>query len=838
MTGELHFPGSGIDNKEIAVSFGSVLSSVDAANAFSVEGNKHVPGLAMAYGRDGKILLLQVVPDPAGGLKLSLDAASTAQALLFLHPFVCVSDAEEAKMVLNRIVGLPEYDALRAYLTAQLAKNPYALGQQDSELDTRVSAALLAYLESYPSQISRTLSLQSAAQMEQSSKTSAAPEILPNVETGGLRLSWEGGDKFRMSNSYCRWVWCQTSSDSFMLLPSGDFLDAVKPGGVPFAPSTREFTYGLIPGGDTLRVSNYGYGFLQSKSNSWHNLSFAERRKAHYAGITTAIFELGRHSLAVITNVVIPAFGKQVPDLVQKDAQLISFIFNETSNLQRLDQYIAANDPWGASFWIVKQFLSRMVNSAAYREAFCTVTGIVLTEGGLGALARWLAAPVSAIMGANSITQGFRAVLGFNRSFFRTSFKAWREYTDFGGVQGYVGDKQSGKGIEGVSVKLLGDENNPMHPAHEQTTSNTGYYRFENIGVGEKSLSASKTGYKSATVNVVIAKNKFLDQDIILEKQTSGLAGKVVNEILQHHGVTPANFKGEVSITVREIGGKQQQFSTWTNDGVYGLTLTYGSWWIVAAHEDYRADSVRVDVTQTGDMNAPRDLVLKPAPTMTASITLDMENNGYDRNDDKINIAFPQVGLRKPQLHDVGCPYGGNPMLTMAGAGMNGSSIESFDFIEIGLAASMINQPDSYPVGGADYWGCSPASAPCAVVFGTTRKKCQLTEAIRSPMSFSFMQDPEDRGCNCGITAPGNIYLTAWGVELGDLVAGEFTLDLAGWKTCECGGNDTNNDGRIDTWNVSCARARVDVHFRFLVGTDYLITFKPSQTRSEKGPLD
>lgn len=839
MTGELHFPGSSIDNKEIAVTFGSDLSSVDAGYVFSVDGNKHVPGLAMASGREGKILLLQVVPDPAGNLNLSLDAASTAQALLFLHPFVCVSDAEEAKVVLNRIATLPEYNALRTYLTAQLGKNPYALGERNSELDTRVNAALLAYLESYPSQVNRTLSLQSAAEVEQSAKISAAaPEILPNVETGGLRLSWEGGDKFRMHNSYCRWVWCQTSSDSFMLFPSGDYLDAIKSGGVSFAPSTRDFTYTLIPGGDTLRVSNYGYGFLMIKSNSWHDLSFAERRKAHHAGITTAIFELGRHTLAVITNVVIPAFSKRVPDLVQKDAQLVSFLFSETANLQRLDQYIAANDPWGASSWIVKQFLSRMVNSAAYREAFCTATGIVLTEGGLGAVAKWLAAPISAVLSANSITQGFRSVLGFNRSFFRTKFKAWQEYTDFGGVQGYVGDKVSGKGIEGASVRLLGDDNNPMHPAHEQTTSNTGYYRFANIGVGEKSLTAIKTGYKSATVSIIITKNKFLDQDILLEKQTSGFTGKVVNEIFQHHGIVPPYFKGEVSITAREIGGKKQQFSILANDGVYGIALTLGSWWIIATHEDYRADSVRVDVTQAGEFNAPRDLVLKPAPTMTASITLDMENNGYDRNDDKITIVFPQVGLRKPQPHDVGCPYGGNPMVTMAGAGMNGGSNETFDFIEIGLAASMIDQADSYPVGGVDYWGCSPASAPCAVVFGTTRKKCQYSESISAPMHFSFEQDPDNRGCNCGIISPGDIYLTAWGTNLGDLVAGSFNLDLAGWKTCECGGNDTNHDGRMDTWKVSCARARVDVQFRFLVGTDYLIIFKPSQARGEKGPLD
>jgi hypothetical protein len=71
-------------------------------------------------------------------------------------------------------------------------------------------------------------------------------------------------------------------------------------------------------------------------------------------------------------------------------------------------------------------------------------------------------------------------------------------------------------------------------------------------------------------------------------------------------------------------------------------------------------------------------------------------------------------------------------MVTMAGAGMNGGSNETFDFIEIGLAASMIDQADSYPVGGVDYWGCSPASAR-AQFSCTTRKKCQYSESISAP---------------------------------------------------------------------------------------------------------
>ncbi len=830
MDGTLIFPGTVVNANEITVSFGSNVGTVDTSKNFSIAGNEHVAGLAMASDQDGKILLMQIAPNPTAKLKLNLDATSTAKALVFLHPFVCNSDPSDAETILNRLDSLEQFVNLHDYLEGKLADDPRALNVADPVLDAYVSDVIRAYVESFPSQIRRLFPLianSKSATAEQA--LDSPPEIVPSTEKGGLRLTSEGGDKFRIQNSYCRWAYCTTPTDSFFIFPSGDFLDMIKSQGTPFPPSKRDFNYHLTPGGDTLKLNVYGYGFLMIDANRWHDLSMEERNFAHLGGAMTAIWELGRHTMSVVANVVVPIASDRIAELVKNDIKLISFVYTELANLQRLNAYVEANDPSGAAYWIVKQFLSRIVNSDDYRQAFFDVAGIVITSQALQALGKWVAVPLKATLAFNSVTQGFRAVLGFNSSLFRTSFVAWKEYTDFGAVQGYVGDKQSGLGISGAVVQLLGDENNPMHPSHEQTTSNTGYFRFDNIGVGEKSLQVTKSGYETATVGIVIAKNQTIDQNIILEKQTGGLGGNVMNQILQRHGINPPYFTDAVEIEAKQIGGNHQYLTTTANEGSYTLSLPIGEWWVVASHDDYKPDSFRINVQQSGSVTAPRDLMLVPDPSMTGTVYFDMDNNGHYESNNQ--LTFPQVGLRKPTLFSDECVFGGSPLMTMSGAGVRGVSNSDFDFVEIGLASSLIEEAGAYPVGGVDYWGCSGFDVKCAVVFGTTSHLCRYEQTIDAPMQFGFFQDPEDLGCNCGVTAPGDVYLTDWGTELGDLVAGAINIDLAGWNTCDCSGKDTNDDGKVDEWEVDCAKARVSVDFRFLVGTDYLIEFKPGQSK-------
>ncbi len=836
MNGTLVFPGAVVAANEITVSFGSNVATVDTNRSFSIVGNAHIAGLAMASDQDGKVLLMQIVADPETDLKLNLDATSTAKALVFLHPFVCNCDHSDAEAILDRLDSLEQFVSLRDYLVSKIEADARTLSVSDPLLDALVSEVIRAYVESFPSQIHKLFPL-IGCDKPGTAQTSldSPPEIVPSTEKGGLLLTSEGGDRFRIQNSYCRWAYCTTPTDSFFIFPSGDFLDMIKSQGTPFPPSRRDFTHQLVAGGDTLRLNVYGYGFLMIDANRWHNLSMDERNLAHMAGAMTAIWELGRHTMSVVANVVVPAGSDRIADLVKNDIKLVSFVYTELANLQRLNAYVEANDPSGASYWIVKQFLSRIVNSDDYRQAFYAVSGVAISSQALQALGKWIAVPVKAALAFNSVTQGFRAVLGFNSSMFRTSFVAWKEYTDFGAVQGYVGDKQSGLGISGAVVQLLGDENNPMHPAHQQTTSNTGYFHFENIGVGEKSLQATKSGYKTVTVGIMVVKNQTIDQNIILEKQTGGLSGMVLNQILQYHGITPPYFADDAEIEAKQIGGNQQLLRTSSSSGAYTISLPVGNWWIVASHEDYKADSFQVSVQQAGNITAPRDLILVPDPSMTGTVYFDMDNNGNYESSNQLN--FPQVGLRKPALFADQCDFGGSPLMTMLGTGVRGASNSDFDFVEIGLTSSLIEEAGNYPVGGIEYWGCSAFDVKCAVLFGTTLRLCRYEQTIDAPMVFSFYQDPDALGCNCGVTVPGDIFLTEWGTELGDVVAGAINLDLSGWKTCDCSGSDSNDDGTNDEWEVDCAKVRISIDFRFLVGTDYLIEFRPGQSKGNMTPL-
>jgi hypothetical protein len=94
-------------------------------------------------------------------------------------------------------------------------------------------------------------------------------------------------------------------------------------------------------------------------------------------------------------------------------------------------------------------------------------------------------------------------------------------------------------------------------------------------------------------------------------------------------------------------------------------------------------------------------------------------------------------------------------------------------------------------------------------------------------MTFTFEGDPEEPGCACGISQPGNVYITEWGTQLGDLVVGQITVDLHGWASCYCDADDTDQDGINDDYDVDCARAHAQIDFRLLVGTDYLVTWAP-----------
>jgi hypothetical protein len=259
--------------------------------------------------------------------------------------------------------------------------------------------------------------------------------------------------------------------------------------------------------------------------------------------------------------------------------------------------------------------------------------------------------------------------------------------------------------------------------------------------------------------------------------------------------------------------------------------LPAGTWWIKADYENYQPDSFLATIDSEGAVSGLRDLVLHPDPSMDGQIYLDMNNDGsYETS---FTIEIPVIGLDVPGL--ASCPVGGGNVQTLEVSGVRGNSNSDFDYLYFGFDVAQITGSGIYPTGGLMHLGCSANGSPALVWYITSRRNCS-GDLGYGPMSFGLLGDPEVPGCDCGITNPGNLYLTDWGTELTDLVAGGVTIDLPGWANCYCSSGDEDGDGIDDDITVECAKARLNIDFKLLVGTKYLVTWTPLGSATRPGP--
>jgi len=817
--GTVHLPESSyLTYEDIALGFGERDVAVSTDGAFSIAGNQHLPGIAMARDLWGEPILMAVVPDPVEGLQVTVDVHSTALALAFLHPFVCSSNPDYAEEVVTDLESLSELGELESLLSEQLSGDVLALVYDNPDLEDALSRVVEAYVNSYPPTTSLLAVL--PAHRSPSTPQDDDVQILPYGQVSGHQLNWKGGSSFEILNSYGRWAYCTTPSDSFFLWPNGDFLDLLK-ATQPWAPSTKSFTMSVPPNSDTQYVSVYGYGFSPMAGNDWDSLNATERLHANAAGIATIVVELCGQMLAVVTNTSRTLGNEEVASRL--GGTIVGLLLSDGVLMSQVSAYIAVNDPWGLSWHLTKHVLSELTVNPSFRSAFVAATGMALTDGALSKLASWLSVPAKAVMTFNSVSSVMKTALGLSSARFKTSFAVWRDVIEYGSVRGQVADAEDGSPLTGAVVTLTGDENNPLNPDHEVTTGSDGYYRFDYIGAGPKSISASKSGYTPKAIGVVIETDAEITANITLQRGGAGVSGRVLNGIFVHHNIQSGLFSESLELVAIHAGGVEVNRYLYVNNGTYTMALPAGSWWIKAQYEDYKPDSFLVTVPGSGGVSAPRDLVLEPNPSMTGQIDIDMNNDGTFET--SFEITFPSVGLTSPTLAP--CAPGGNGANTMMGMAGQGTSYANFDFVYVGFSTTTITGPGVYPVGGLYPFGCLSGGTQTIGWLGTSRRQCNNPDGS-GPMSFTIIGDPETPGCDCGISQPGNVFVTDWNSELGGLVAGGVTADLAGWANCHCSSSDEDGDGIDDDYDVTCARARLHLDFRFLVGTDYLVGWMPS----------
>lgn len=804
LEGHVDFPADGlVDVETIQVGFGANETNLSDSGGFALNGNGGIPGLAMAYGEDEIALLMAVVPDPENAGSVVLDAHSTALALVFLNPFVCTSDAEETEDVLARLETLPELYVLEQVLTSRLIVSPEALLTEDDGIDAALTDVLATYLNSYASAALAPGGMESGAP-EDAPASESGISIVPDWQESGHRLTHTGGSQFKITNSIGRWAYCLTPEEDFYLFPNGTLMDILK--GNPWAPSERAFSMDVAFGEEATEVNVYGLGWSPGDDNSWDDLSNLEQEYALNAGMATVLLEFVPQLVSVVTNTSTTLGRGQMGK-----AQIIQMLgyLKRADIIAKCEQYIQADDPMGMVKFLSETVVKEFIGNEQFRATFLQALGMTLSDGALKRVAGWILVPVRAFLTVDAITNSVKTALGFYNAQFRTTFEVWNETIEIGNVSGGVYDRDSGMGIGGAAVVLEGDDGNPMSPSHDYETGSAGSYYFHNIGAGTKTIRASKQGYQPGSVSVYIVKDSTVVAPQLILTPVSGTAtGRVLDGIRQAAGLADPTFKKDLMLRVTQQDGDFDQTYT-IHDGTYTLDLSPGVYLVQASHEDYTMDYVTVTVTESG-ATAPRDLVMHPVGSLEGTVSLDM--NGDGTYESSFYISSEEVGA---SISD------GGVFIELAAL----VGTPRTDVVQLVIALDQVQRPDVYELGDANEAGMGTGAAAGAL-YATVRETCfDPNDQIQGALVFSVYGDPDDQECNCGITDYGDLFIDdPYGTELTDVISGGFDPELSGSNTCRCYCcEDMDGDGQEDDWFVDCARAKLNVNFKVLVGSMYLI---------------
>jgi hypothetical protein len=818
MSGNLDFPGDTLVHMEdILVGLGDCEEGPDSLGSFSIRGNPEAPGLLMACDQDTIPYLLAVLPQPSEGLALEMNARTTALALAFMYPLVCVGECEGAGEVLSILDDLPEMDELEGVLEAKLATDPRSLSIEDAEIDSALSHVISAYFSSYETVVARYHPM-SAAVLGLGSGEEVY--ILPDHQYAGLDLNHVKDDKFILLNYLGRWATCITPDEQFYIWPNGTLFDWVR--GEPFPPSSREITLDIEPNKDPVEVKVYGWGWYPADDNRYDNLTSEEQSMVCSAGMMTVVTELVPHFLSTISNTR-KLSGLRPKKDQEKFIAFVKLIMKTGRYGFRMQQYIREGKIVGLLWFLTKGLTKELATNQEIRAKFLELMKVQLSDGALKRVAgfglKYVAAP---LVVADSFSALAKTTLGFSGGRFKTTFQIWKEVVEFGHVQGTVFKKKDGTRMQGVAVTLEGDEGNPVNPPpHNDVTDGQGLFYFENIQVGSKTLRFSKDGYKPKSVPITIVKDQTITVDVEMEEEEGGVTGRIINEILWENDVDPPLFQGTVLLLIDEIGGEHRHFTKEVHNGLYTIGLPTGRYWLKATHEDYHPDSLEVEIEEDETVPAGRDLILSPRVSVTATVDFDMNNDGIYES--SVAIPLPHFGASMPAI-DWSCPAG-QPGGIIQIVGVEGTFPDDFDdIVMIAITTDLLDGSPWYSLGGIEGAGCPATGVVATLFYATTRYMCHYTDGNDYAQAFSITYDPGDQHCNCGITDYGTVAFSEIGTELADPVKGHIIAGtLAGWKTCHCACKRRDQYGNCIESEVECARARLNLEFTTFVGTDYML---------------
>jgi len=835
LAGSLDLPDESIALEGVQIGLGDQEAAADETGAFAITGNRHVPGLAMAY-QDSVPMLLCAHPDPGDGTPVELSVRSTAKALVFMTPLLCVSSREGASEILERMNTLPELDDLETLLESRLAANPRALGEEDQELTESVAAVAIAYLAAYsetllpykPSlhQLGDALVGRAAPARRYADETEVY--ILPTTQTNGHELSHQGDDQFKITNAYGRWAFCVTEAppDTILLSPNGGMFEFFR-GRYPWSPSEKTITLDVPEDDrDSTHVWVVGYGF-QPLYNPWSALTSEEKRLAHLAGMWTILFEFAGNVFSVATNTesVVHQFDGISPAEADWKMELLSVVLTDYPVMAQVEEALQQGEYWEVVWLVVNKVLENVTFNTAYRASFEILLDRSVGPEAVEKLSRLVGtkvvmAPAMGFIIGNQVTTAMKTMVGLQKSKYKTEFTIWQEgEKEFGVLMGSVHERVSGRPIEGATVEIHESGENPIQ-GHEttQVTGGDGGFYFENVLVGNVTVTAEKTGYTSASKTAVVADGATTDVQLELDEEHGHATGLIRNGIklkIEEAGeyIESTLFTREASLSARAtLEGEEVLVTGSTSDGDFEVQLAPGTWWIRADHPAYHPDSVRVTVEVDQTTALSRDLVMVPADTMFASIYL--EGIGST-----IRTPLELVGA-SPVVEDGEV---GTVLFVISG---NTSEPPEEQFVFM-LDLLSVTSASSYVLTSMEQVEESPGSGRGGVLtYMTNRTRCTYQGNTYS-MAYELPGDPDDVFCDCGIAENGcgSFYLTEFGTEIGDVIAGAvIAAKLPSYENCVCDNRGTLSNP--DYSHVICTQGQFDLDFRIVVGSSAYLPLK------------
>lgn len=230
LQGTIELPaGATVAPADLRVLCGDRSAEIQQSGAFQSSAWDNAPAVLIGADHYDNPVLMSIVSDPAQTNQVVLNVHSTTLALVFLNPFVCHSSLTGATEILATIESLPAFTILEDAIDQRLQTGSWTIVTDDPVIDQLITDVIDAYVNSDDWRIAP-----SGSPTDQSLAPSHAaqlgPIIQPNYERSGHRLNWLGGNNYEITNSYGRWAYCCTPTDSFYIFPNGDFLDWIRRG--------------------------------------------------------------------------------------------------------------------------------------------------------------------------------------------------------------------------------------------------------------------------------------------------------------------------------------------------------------------------------------------------------------------------------------------------------------------------------------------------------------------------------------------------------------------------------------------------------------------------------